>query len=208
MDSAIRCRGVLRAIPLLFAAWWGSPAPSLEAVVDDAAACAPPEPGFLTLDTAPWTVVYVDGVYAGSTPLFREKLAPGPHTLTLVNEGRALNTNEDVVIEEGKQKKLKLLLALDSDDVDTQLAIDSVAAAVVTADDCIVPEDEAASLSVDSLPWSKIYVDGKLIGSTPLWRHAITAGDHVVRLVRDDGEQSFVRFTAAVGETVKMSLTL
>jgi len=197
---------VLRAVPFLLAAWWGSP---IALDPEDEPACAPPEPGFLTLDTAPWTVVYVDGVYAGSTPLFREKLVPGPHTLTLINEGREVSTSEDVVIEEGKSKKLKLLLALDpaDDNVDV-FAVDSTAAAAVTAEDCLLPEEEAASLSVDSTPWSKIYVDGKLVGSTPLFKHAITAGDHVVRLVRDDGQQSFVRFTAAVGETVKMALTL
>ena len=178
------------------------PPPPSDSLAD--ADCEPPAPGFLTLDTAPWTVVYVDGVYTGSTPLFKQRIAPGPHTLTLVNEEKSVLTHEDVNIEEGRARKLKLVLLLD----EASPTIDSSADATVREEDCFIPLDEAANLTVDTQPWSKVYLDGRFVGSTPVFKQAIVIGDHVVRLVRDDGRAVFARFTATVGETVKLSFAL
>jgi hypothetical protein len=171
----------------------------------DDEACAPPEPGFLTLDTAPWTLVYVDGAYAGSTPLFKHRLPAGAHTLTLVNETRGIFSKEDVVVEEGRARKLKLVLLLDERGA---FAFDDSSAVNVSAEDCFVPEEEAAWLSVDSTPWSKVFVDGRAVGSTPIFKHAIPAGDHVVRLVRADGSAAFSRFSASAGEVIKLAVRL
>jgi serine/threonine-protein kinase len=68
------------------------------------------EPGFLSLDTLPWTKVNIDGDPAGSTPLFKKRLAPGKHTLTFVNEGASINTTRVVTIEPEKTLKLSLKL--------------------------------------------------------------------------------------------------
>ena len=166
--------------------------------------CEPPEPGFLTLDTHPWTVVYVDGVYVGSTPLFRHKLAPGEHTLTLLNEGRGVLTHEDVVVDEGRTRRLRLVLQAEA----TDTAFDSSRDETISADDCIVPIDEAAYLSVNTHPWSRVFLDGRRVGSTPLFEVPIARGEHVVRLEREDGASPFARFTAAAGETVRLALDL
>jgi serine/threonine-protein kinase len=170
----------------------------------DEPACAPPEPGFLTLDTAPWTQVYVDGAYVGSTPLYRHKLPPGPHTLTLVNEGKQVKSEEEVVIDEGHLRKMRLILAVDED----AAALDDSGAVSTTSEDCIIPEEQAAALTVDTQPWSRVYVDGRLVGSTPLYKTPILAGPHVVRLVRDDGKAAFARVTASAGEVIKLSFAL
>lgn len=170
----------------------------------DDASCDPPEPGFLTLDTRPWTVVYVDGVYAGSTPLFRHKLAPGAHTLTLVNEGAGVLTHEDIVVDEGRTRRLRLLLVADAVDA----TLDASRDASVSADDCILPDEDVAWLSVDTRPWSRVFVDGKRRGSTPLFEVPISRGEHVVRLESEDGTSAFARFTATAGETVRLSLAL
>lgn len=170
----------------------------------DDEACAPPQPGFLTLDTAPWTIVYVDGAYVGSTPLFRHPLPPGAHTLTLVNERAGVLAHEDVVVDEGTARKLKLLLAR----LETTTTLDSSGGTSVNPEDCFLPADEAAALSIDTQPWSQVFVDGKRLGSTPIFRAPVTAGEHVVRLVTADGKQAFARFVADVGETVKVSLLL
>jgi PEGA domain len=188
---------VLRALTALVLAVLG-PATGDEAV------CDPPEPGFLTLETRPWTVVYVDGVYAGSTPLFREKLAPGAHTLTLVNEAAGVLTHEDIVVDAGRTRRLKLLLQADA----TDTALDASADARASAEDCIVPDDEMAWLSVDTKPWSRVFVDGKRVGSTPLFELPLARGEHVVRLEREDGTRAFARFSALAGETVRLSIAL
>jgi serine/threonine-protein kinase len=165
--------------------------------------CAPPEPGFLTLDTAPWTMVYVDGEYAGSTPLFRHKMAPGPHTLTLVNDAHEVRRSEDVVIEEGRARKLKVLLINE-----TETALDHSRDLSADETECIIPEDEAAWLTVDTAPWSQVFLDGKLLGDTPIFEARVARGDHAVRFVRGDGGQAFARFHVGAGETVKLSFSL
>lgn len=183
----------------------GVPRTAADAPANDGdATCATPEPGFLTLDTAPWTEVWVNGEYAGSTPLFRHKLPPGAHTLTLVNEGRAVRGEEHVIIDQGHVRKLKLILGVD----ETAPALDASAETRLAAEDCWLPEEESASLTVDTQPWSRVYVDGKLVGSTPLWKAMIPPGHHVIRLVRDDGSASFARVSMSAGETVKLNLSL
>src|SRR4051812_22939130 len=82
--------------------------------VVDEAWCAPPEPGFLSVDTTPWTEVTVDGERVGTTPLFRVRLAAGEHVVQFVNEQAGVADEERVVVEERHVHKLKLLLQVDA----------------------------------------------------------------------------------------------
>lgn len=68
------------------------------------------EPGFLSLDTNPWTKVRIDGDSYGSTPLFKVKLAPGTHSLAFTNEGASIQSTRTVEIQPGKTVKLSLKL--------------------------------------------------------------------------------------------------
>jgi eukaryotic-like serine/threonine-protein kinase len=181
----------------------GAEAPAAGALAPEAG-CAAPEPGFLTLDTAPWTQVWIDGAYAGSTPLFKHRLTPGEHTLTLVNESAAVRAEEVVTVGEAHVRKLKLILSAD----DSAAALDASGATSVATEDCFLPDDQAAALTVDTQPWSRVYVDGRLVGSTPLFKVPVAAGDHVVRLVQPDGSAAFARFSASAGEIVKLSFAL
>jgi predicted Ser/Thr protein kinase len=47
-------------------------------------------------------------------------------------------------------------------------------------------------LSVNSRPWANVFVDGRRVASTPVFRHALPAGDHTVQLVTA-GRQTVVR---------------
>ncbi|MCU0694946.1 MAG: protein kinase [Myxococcaceae bacterium] len=71
---------------------------------------APLEPGFLTLETEPWTKVAVDGEPLGSTPLFKKRLPAGRHQLVLVNEGANVNEQRSITIAPNETTKLKLKL--------------------------------------------------------------------------------------------------
>ncbi len=66
--------------------------------------------GKLTLDTTPWSEVFLKGKKLGDTPLVDFPLPPGLHVLTLVNEQKNLRTSIEVEISAGKttMKKLKL----------------------------------------------------------------------------------------------------
>ncbi|MCC6332952.1 MAG: protein kinase [Myxococcales bacterium] len=66
--------------------------------------------GKLTLDTTPWSEVYLKGKKLGDTPLVDYSLPPGLHVLTLVNDGKGVKSVIEVDIQSGKTtvKKLKL----------------------------------------------------------------------------------------------------
>jgi serine/threonine-protein kinase len=67
-------------------------------------------PGALTLTTEPWSKVFEGGELLGSTPLWKVKLAAGPHTLTFVNEGKGLNVTRVVNVKGGVETKVELSL--------------------------------------------------------------------------------------------------
>jgi eukaryotic-like serine/threonine-protein kinase len=59
-------------------------------------------PGLLTLDSSPWSQVYLAGRLLGSTPLVRVALPPGRHVLTLKNPELGSSTTYVVVIQSDK----------------------------------------------------------------------------------------------------------
>ncbi len=67
-------------------------------------------PGFLTLDTTPWTKVSIDGDPYGLVPLSRKRLPSGKHTLELVNEGENIRVTRVIEISPNKVTKLQLTL--------------------------------------------------------------------------------------------------
>jgi len=69
-----------------------------------------PQLGLLSLDTVPWTAVYLNGRKIGETPLFKTPLPPGRQTLQLVNDDAGIKRRIEVHIEAGRTtvKKLKL----------------------------------------------------------------------------------------------------
>jgi eukaryotic-like serine/threonine-protein kinase len=79
--------------------------PKLDA--EDVASSAPPAPataapGLLTLDSSPWSQVYLAGRLLGSTPLVRVPLPAGRHVLTLKNPELGSSTTYVVVIQSDK----------------------------------------------------------------------------------------------------------
>lgn len=58
-------------------------------------------PGFLTLDTTPWSAVSAGGTLLGQTPLVKVELPPGQHLLDLANEELGIATSVMVEITSG-----------------------------------------------------------------------------------------------------------
>jgi serine/threonine-protein kinase len=48
---------------------------------------------------------------------------------------------------------------------------------------------EPGFYSVDSTPYATIFIDGKRLGDTPLFRERVPSGAHQVRAVRADGRE-------------------
>jgi hypothetical protein len=179
------------------------PGPLLDDLGDpgDALICPAPKPGTLTLNTVPWTMVYVDDVLVGTTPLFRHELAAGPHRLSLVNDARDVFAEEDVVIDEGRAHKLKLLLVAESSE--TLLAKDDAGVDLDCVDDA-----DAGYVTVQTSPWSKVWINGKLVGITPVFQTRVRAGEHALRFKGRDGQLFATRVMVAAGEVVKVALEL
>jgi hypothetical protein len=172
---------------------------------DDAPACVDAQPGFLSVATTPWTMVVIDGTRVGTTPLFRHALVPGAHHITFINEAAGVTAQEDVDIGEGELRKLKFIFVSDAE---TESALDESRADVARSeDDCLATDIDHALLSIDVKPWARVILDGRVIGTTPLFRHAVALGTHRVLLVGPGGERTAARFDAAVDELVKLSLT-
>ncbi len=55
-------------------------------------------------------------------------------------------------------------------------------------------------LSVSSDPYATIYLDGRKLGDTPLFRERLTAGKHAVRAVRGDGREQSVTIEIEAGK--------
>jgi hypothetical protein len=178
---------------------------TVDATASEAPACAAPQPGFLSVATSPWTAVLVDGARVGTTPLFRLPLAPGAHRIEFVNDDAGVAAHEDVDIAEGALKKLKLVF-VSPDDGDAVLD-ESRAEAAQSEDDCLATDVDHAFLTVDVKPWARVIVDGRAVGTTPLFRHRVSLGSHRVLLVGPGGERVAARFDAADDETVKLALS-
>jgi serine/threonine-protein kinase len=66
--------------------------------------------GSLSLQTTPWSIVYLGKKSLGETPLVKVPLPAGKHRLTLVNEERKLRTTIEVDIKPNQNTSMKLKL--------------------------------------------------------------------------------------------------
>jgi serine/threonine-protein kinase len=65
-------------------------------------------PGFLTLDTYPWTKVTEGGRALGNTPLVHVSLSPGTHALLLENPDLGIKQSYTVTIKSGEAVSRRL----------------------------------------------------------------------------------------------------
>jgi serine/threonine-protein kinase len=72
------------------------------ATTGDTTVTAPVEPGYLSLDSSPWSEVFLRGTPLGTTPIIHVPLPPGRHLLTLKNSELGTSTSYLVEIKSGK----------------------------------------------------------------------------------------------------------
>jgi serine/threonine protein kinase len=89
------------------------------------------------------------------------------------------------------------------------------AAAAEPADEPSEPADAAGAgegtgtLRVQTRPWSKVFVDGRLVGNTPLMGVELAAGRHTLTFVNEDfGIRKTVKVQILAGQTLTQVLTL
>jgi hypothetical protein len=114
--------------------------------------------------------VTVDGRDAGVTPATVRNLADGSHRVRITRDGYAPEERR-ILISRGRPSQSLIV----------PLASERVASATPAATGPFVGE-----LMVESRPpGAKVFLDGKLLGTTPFAQPAIPAGEHAIRLERD-----------------------
>ena len=70
------------------------------------------------------------------------------------------------------------------------------------------PSGTTGFLSVDTMPWSKVYLGGRYLGQTPIGERRVPVGRHVLRLVNPDRGERRLNVTIVADETKRVSLSL
>ena len=161
------------------------------------AAATPASAGRLLIRSTPSGArVVVDGRDVGETPVTVRDVARGAHTVRVARDGYVPGQRRVVVSAASPQQSLTIALA----------PARPAAAAPSTASR---PGQSVAALNVVSRPaGANVFLDGKLIGRTPLQVGEVAAGDHAVRIELDGyrGWSSSVHVVAGERGRVAASL--
>ena len=176
-------------------------------------AAAQPEPGatvnpdvagrLLVQSTPAGARVFVDGLERGRTPATVLDLPRGPHRLRLARAGYA---------DEGR--RIVVTAARSTQSVTVELkrpaAIAPAAARTLAPFRPATPETiTETALSVDSRPGgARVFIDGKLVGTTPISVPQVGAGAHAVRLERDGYRRWSSSVRMVIGEPNRVTASL
>ena len=137
------------------------------------APAAPIVGSLLVRSTPPGARVFVDGREYGRTPLTVGKLSRGAHNVRVIRDGYV--TDERQVTVTSAQRAHSMTV---------RLSPERVAAAAGAASRPAAPS--AAPLTVESRPaGAAVFLDGRLVGTTPLVVPDVAAGEHALHLDRD-----------------------
>jgi hypothetical protein len=164
------------------------PAPRDPAVVQKATPTAGQIGRILVRSTPAGARVAVDGREYGVTPVIVRDLTVGTHTVRVARDGFT-----------AQERHVRITRSRPSQPMEVTLTAPPAAAA----------EPFTGGLSIDSRPaGAKVFIDGRLVGMTPLQSHAVSAGEHAIRLEHDGYRQwtSAVRIISNEQNRVTASL--
>jgi hypothetical protein len=149
--------------------------------------------------------VFVDGHEYGKTPIAVRELSRGTHRVRVVREG--YGTEERRVVLTTSRPAQSMTLPLERDRA--QMAEVRKPAAEPKPETPATTGRFSAALTIESRPvGANVYLDGKLVGKTPLQLPDVAAGEHAVRLEHDGYRRwsSSVRIIAAEKNRITASL--
>ena len=112
--------------------------------------------GKLSVTSTPHAQVYIDGNNIGVTPISKYNLEPGSYKITLISDQMDINYTTSVTILKGQTTKIAKTFK---------------------------KMQEKGTLTVTTVPWTTVFVDGKKAGNTPLMSYHVEPGLHQVKLV-------------------------
>ncbi len=119
----------------------------------------------------------------GTTPLTAGDLEPGTHPIVVRLDGRETYRGEVEILEGEEATVEPRLRQVGASRRRRATAMTEMAEARMAA-----PAGRG-TLSVNTRPWSKVYVGGELLGTTPIGRAPVNAGSVRVKLVDRDGNE-------------------
>ena len=161
------------------------------------AAASPAAAGRLLIRSTPAGArVVLDGRDVGETPVTVRDVARGAHTVRVVRDGYVADQRRVIVTAASPAQSLTIALARDR----------PAAAAPSTPSG---PGQLVAALSVESRPaGASVFLDGKLIGTTPLQVGEVAAGDHAVWLELDGYRRWSSSVHVVAGERSRVAASL
>jgi serine/threonine-protein kinase len=171
----------------------------------------PPAPPVLTIETdPPGALIVVDGKEAGRSPLTLDTLSLGEHSVAATLTGRKPAERQVKLASPGE--RAMLLLALSPEPVlpATPDASPAPAGSAPTDPSARASKRVATGrLTLDTTPWTRVFLRGRLLGDTPLIGMALPAGRHQLRLVNEEKKIStVVEVEIRPGQTTTKKLRL
>ena len=140
--------------------------------------------------------VVLDGRDVGETPLTVRNIARGAHTVRIARDGYVADQRRVVVSAASPAQSLTVALA--------RARRAGEATSIPPG-----PGQSMAALNVESRPaGASVFLDGKLIGRTPLQVGEVAAGDHDVRLELDGYRRWSSTVHVAPGERRRVAASL
>jgi Protein kinase domain/PEGA domain len=154
--------------------------------------------------------VFVDGRERGRTPATVQDLARGSHRVRVVQDGYTPQERRVTVTRSQPSQSISVALTrARPEPPPTKTASAAASRAPAETPRRSSGESFSGALSVDSRPaGAKVFLDGKLAGTTPLALAQVGAGEHVVRIEHDGYRKwsSSVRVVAGERNRVTASL--
>jgi serine/threonine-protein kinase len=163
--------------------------------------------------------VWVDDQPRGPPPVKLSGLRPGEHVVALETPN-ARSAPRRVTLEKGQSLLLDLAPPAPQPRPEAKPAPEPVAVAPPVAPalspvpprvDPPAPRRSTAKgqLTLETQPWTSVYLSGKLVGQTPLIESVMPAGHHQLKLVNEEkGLTRVIEVDIAPGQTTVLRLTL
>jgi serine/threonine-protein kinase len=159
----------------------------------------PPEPPVLTIETdPPGAMIMVDGQEAGLSPLTLESIELGEHTVAASLQGRK-PAERQVKLEKPGERAM-VVLALAPEPPPTPPKTDPPRSKKMP---------QPGKLTLDTTPWTRVFLKGKKLGDTPLIGVSLPAGKHQLKLVNEEKNIStIIEVDIRSGQTTAKKLRL
>jgi serine/threonine protein kinase len=182
------------------------PVPAKPVVPSAKTAVSPAAAGRLVVhSTPPGATVVVDGKEVGVTPLTQRDLTAGTH-LVRVTHGGYISVERHVAITDAKPSQ-SIAIELERANVERRPTAPAAPAAAPAAKP--VPGAGRGTLVVESRPaGAEVFMDGKLVGTTPLVLESVPSGEHAVHLDRQGYRRWATPVTITPGERSRLAASL